>query len=519
MDSGIRFLWRIPLWPIDLTVILMNKFFTIVVFLALGIGSICATVFARGFGGFGGFHGGGFSGGFDRGSFGGGGFDRGSYGGGFDRSSYGGFDRSSYSGGFDRSSYGGVDRSSYGTAWNRSSYGGVDRSSYGSGFANSGARAGGFSDYGGSVNRGQLNSFLGLPTDGGFHAANGAYGARGLAAGPDGAAAYRGGATGHVYQGPEGTTVAHGAAGVQGAAVGPGGAAAGGRYASGTVVKGPEGNTFAHETTAGRGVAAGPDGVTAGHHAASGTAVNGTAVAGRSYAAYGYGTHAWSPTYCHAQAVAGRGWFGTSGIYTGSWCAAHPWAWYPAGFAAADWAAAAWATTTWATVGPWIGIAAEPYSYNYGNDIVYDDGNVYYGGQPAGTSQQYYQEAVSLAGAGANAEVPSDAQWLPLGVFGLMADGKKTPDMVFQLAVDKQGAIRGNYYDKVTQANLPVTGQIDKKNQRAAWSVSANGKQIVVETGLYNLTQNESTALVHFGADDTQQELLVRVKQPDQESQ
>jgi hypothetical protein len=36
----------------------------------------------------------------------------------------------------------------------------------------------------------------------------------------------------------------------------------------------------------------------------------------------------------------------------------------------------------------------------------------------------------------------------------------------------------------------------------------------VVETGLYNLTQNESTALVHFGPDQTEQDLLVRIKQP-----
>ncbi len=96
-----------------------------------------------------------------------------------------------------------------------------------------------------------------------------------------------------------------------------------------------------------------------------------------------------------------------------------------------------------------------------------------------------------------------------------MAEGKKTPDMVFQLAVDKQGIIRGNYFDQVTQANLPVTGKVDKKNQRVAWSV-AGGKGIVVETGLYNLTQDESTALVHFGADKTQQDLLVRMQQPGQ---
>ncbi len=128
---------------------------------------------------------------------------------------------------------------------------------------------------------------------------------------------------------------------------------------------------------------------------------------------------------------------------------------------------------------------------------------------------------MDLANGGA-ANPPENAQWLTLGVFGLMPDGSKTPDMIFQLSVDKQGVIRGNYFDQATQTNLPVTGQVDKKNQRVAWSVSGGtgkDKGLVVETGLYNLTQDDSTALVHFGADKTQQEVLVRMKQPEGEGE
>ena len=78
-----------------------------------------------------------------------------------------------------------------------------------------------------------------------------------------------------------------------------------------------------------------------------------------------------------------------------------------------------------------------------------------------------------------------------------MAEGQKSPEMVFQLAVDKAGAIKGNYYDQVTDTTAPVTGAVDKKDQRAAWHVGSN-KDLVIETGLYNLTQNHSTALVHY---------------------
>lgn len=79
---------------------------------------------------------------------------------------------------------------------------------------------------------------------------------------------------------------------------------------------------------------------------------------------------------------------------------------------------------------------------------------------------------------------------------------------------NKGGAIRGNYFDQVTQTNQAVTGAVDKANQRVAWRVACS-QGIVVETGLYNLTQSESTALVHHGADHAEQEVLVRMKQPD----
>ena len=234
-------------------------------------------------------------------------------------------------------------------------------------------------------------------------------------------------------------------------------------------------------------------------------------MAGHGYAAYG--THPWSPTYYHSQAMAGRNWFYGNHLYSPGWCTIHPWAWLPAGYAAADWAAAAWTTASWNSLGTWLGYAdVEPYSYNYGNSIVYQDGNVYYGGQPAGTAQQYYQEAANLASSTASSPRFRRAM---AAAGGLRADGQRQEDtdMVFQLAVDKKGAIRGNYFDQVTQNNLPVTGAVDKQSQRVAWKV-ATGQGLVVETGLDNLTQDESTALVHFGADRTEQDLLVRIQQP-----
>jgi hypothetical protein len=56
---------------------------------------------------------------------------------------------------------------------------------------------------------------------------------------------------------------------------------------------------------------------------------------------------------------------------------------------------------------------------------------------------------------------------------------------------------------------------VDKKTQRAAWTFS-DGKNtdIIMETGLFNLTQDQTEALVHFGKERTQQWLMVRLDQP-----
>jgi len=85
------------------------------------------------------------------------------------------------------------------------------------------------------------------------------------------------------------------------------------------------------------------------------------------------------------------------------------------------------------------------------------------------------------------------------------------------LAIDKQGIVRGNYFDQAADQNLPISGAVDKKNQRVAWHIG-NNKNLVIETGLYNLTKEESPCLVHYGPTSTQQEVLVRMKQPEKSS-
>ena len=83
-------------------------------------------------------------------------------------------------------------------------------------------------------------------------------------------------------------------------------------------------------------------------------------------------------------------------------------------------------------------------------------------------------------------------------VQGEQSDGND----VFQLAVNKAGTIRGNYYNVLSDITQPVYGSVDKKTQRAAWTVG-DRKEPVYEVGFANLTKSETTMMVHFGKELT----------------
>jgi hypothetical protein len=152
--------------------------------------------------------------------------------------------------------------------------------------------------------------------------------------------------------------------------------------------------------------------------------------------------------------------------------------------------------------------------YDYGNNVTYEDNNVYVNGASAGTGEQYYDQAASIASTGASAQAPSEGDWLPLGVFALTKPDQTKSDVSIQLAVNKQGVIRGNATDTTANTNKVIQGSVDKQTQRVAFTVGDNTTE-VVETGLYNLTKDEAPCLIHFGNDKAEQWLLVRVQQPD----
>jgi hypothetical protein len=88
--------------------------------------------------------------------------------------------------------------------------------------------------------------------------------------------------------------------------------------------------------------------------------------------------------------------------------------------------------------------------------------------------------------------------------------------MFLQLAVSKEGVIGGTYQNTDTDSAENVEGMVEKASQRAVWTIGDN-KDTVFETGIYNLTEDETPVLVHFGPEQTQQWLLVRLEEPEED--
>lgn len=90
---------------------------------------------------------------------------------------------------------------------------------------------------------------------------------------------------------------------------------------------------------------------------------------------------------------------------------------------------------------------------------------------------------------------------------------EKAAQWNFQLAVNNAGVVRGNYYKAVADSTMPVVVSVDKETQRVARSI-VEKNDIVFETGLSNLTKDESALLVHYGKENTHHMILVRLEEP-----
>lgn len=230
--------------------------------------------------------------------------------------------------------------------------------------------------------------------------------------------------------------------------------------------------------------------------------------------------HNYSPTWInnHGNLVRNN-FYGYNHFWGRDWWRYHPWGWYYPGWGAWGGWNAAWLTTDWVTLAAMLGMAATtmPQEYDYGSNVTYNDNEVYYGNQPYATTDQYYQQAQTLAQSTTNTSKPTRSEtWKPLGVFSLVQGEQVDSTTLLQFAINPKGDIAGNYLDMLSDQGQQIHGKLDKKTQRIAWTVGGN-KNVVYDTGLANLLSAQAPVLVHFGKDRTEQFLLVRLKSPEGE--
>lgn len=157
-----------------------------------------------------------------------------------------------------------------------------------------------------------------------------------------------------------------------------------------------------------------------------------------------------------------------------------------------------------------------PIYYHYGTDgIIYSS----YSPEsihliPVPSNQLFIAEAVRIA----NTPRPlykNQNNWMPLGMFALSQDseGGELAQEYLSLAISKDGLVSGAYVNVGDNETLEIEGAIDENSQRVVWKFVGQ-EWPVMESGLYNLTQEESSVLVHFSNMRTESRLFIRLNQP-----
>ena len=156
--------------------------------------------------------------------------------------------------------------------------------------------------------------------------------------------------------------------------------------------------------------------------------------------------------------------------FTPDWYAKHPQAWRPTK-SSADW----WKTADVATITAWLGQPVTAAGTAAGNG----GGVATAGGADVGADG--LQSVLVLPAGHQNAVGPADSDWLPLGVFAVVppdvAQQSGQAHNYQQLAVDRQGTIKGNFFDTISGTVQPIAGTVDRTALTASWTVGANGSR------------------------------------------
>jgi hypothetical protein len=178
-----------------------------------------------------------------------------------------------------------------------------------------------------------------------------------------------------------------------------------------------------------------------------------------------------------------------------------------------------WQCPTAAGVTNWFGGWGWPspvyYSYGLGGNVVNQDNTVLVNGQ-ATDARERARTAIALASVTSPAQASSGDEnaWLPLGTFAVLErEGQEKPSQTLQLAVDRSGVLSGVLFDLAKGSEQDIHGSVARMTQRAAFGLGEKSG-LIAETGIYNLTQDKITLLVHNGLKKPEQRWLIRLDAP-----
>ena len=172
-----------------------------------------------------------------------------------------------------------------------------------------------------------------------------------------------------------------------------------------------------------------------------------------------------------------------------------------------------WQGSPWSVLIRALGMKDDVQGFKYSNDqnIAFQNDIIYVNGQPVSS----YEDFVTSARALANTHPDSTTDrpgWYPLGTFAVSSDpDQKTSNHAIQLAMDGVGNISGVYVNWPQGHVLPISGSVDTNSQLVAFNIGGSDN-IVIETGLANLTEEYTRVWVHLPNSHSQTWLITRIK-------
>jgi hypothetical protein len=165
--------------------------------------------------------------------------------------------------------------------------------------------------------------------------------------------------------------------------------------------------------------------------------------------------------------------------FTAEWYADHPAAWQST-HPHAD----AWAAATATGVAAWLGWAAYPANDGdgtYNTTVVYEQAPAEETEAEPAADDEVLADQAAISQEDAN-------DWLALGVYSVLSNSGEPAARLLQLSVNRQGELRGVYYDTISNNSQNLSGQIDQSTQVAQWSIDSNA-QTTFRANLSQLTQ------------------------------